>query len=225
MTSSGDAHNVVIAIDGPAGAGKSTLARGLAEALGVAYVNTGLMYRALAEAALRMHLDTSDANALERAARDIRFDLDSGHPPSLLIDGRPPGADLETGEVEAAVSLVSRHPAVREVMRAAQRELGERGAVMEGRDIATVVFPDADVKIFVTASPEVRAARRLRERGGSAAADALERRDELDARTNPLEPSDGAVVIDSTSLSSEEVLGRALEAVDAARPDRAGSDS
>jgi cytidylate kinase len=87
-----------------------------------------------------------------------------------------------------------------------------------------VVFPDADAKIFVTASPEVRAARRFRERGGPSSGDALERRDELDARTNPLEPADGAVVIDSTDLTLEEVLGRALEAVEAARADRGGSD-
>jgi cytidylate kinase len=224
VTSSGDRGNLVIAIDGPAGAGKSTLARDLAGALHIAYVNTGLMYRALAAAALRGHLDTSDAGALEIAARNIRFDLDGGHPASLLIDGSPPGPELETGEVEAAVSLVSRHPAVREVMRAAQRELGERGAVMEGRDIATVVFPDADVKIFVTASPEVRVARRFRERGVASAGDALERRDELDSRTNPLEPSEGAVVIDSTELSLIEVLDRALELVAAARPDRFRSD-
>jgi cytidylate kinase len=215
---------MVIAIDGPAGAGKSTLARDLAEALGVAYVNTGLMYRALAETALRRGLDTSDAAALERAARDILFDLDGGTPPSLLVDGRPPGPDLETGEVEATVSLVSRHPAVRSVMRAEQRALGERGAVMEGRDIATVVFPDADVKIFVTASPEVRAARRFRERGGAAAGGALERRDALDSKTNPMEPADGAVVIDSTDLSPSQVLDRALAAVAAARPQPAGSD-
>ncbi len=220
----GDARNVVVAIDGPAGAGKSTLARGLAEALHVAYVNTGLMYRALAEAALRLGLDTSDTGALEQAARDIRFDLDGGHPPSLHVNGGPPGPELETREVEAAVSLVSRHPAVREIMRSAQRALGERGAVMEGRDIATAVFPDADVKIFVTASPEVRAARRFRERGEAAAGGALERRDALDSRTNPLEPADGAVVIDSTDLSLEEVLDRALEVVAAARPDLSRSE-
>src|SRR5437899_11466215 len=121
-----DTRNAVIAIDGPAGAGKSTLARDLAEALDIAYVNTGLMYRALAEAALRWDLDTSDTGALERAAREIRFDLDGGHPPSLLVNGGPPGPELETGEVEAEVSLVSRHPAVREIMRVAQRALGEQ---------------------------------------------------------------------------------------------------
>ena len=95
---------------------------------------------------------------------------------------------------------------------------------MEGRDIATVVFPDADVKIFVTASPEVRAARRLRERGQSAAGEALERRDALDSRTTTIEPSPGAVVIDSTDLPPDEVLEEALAAVSAARPERAGSD-
>jgi CMP/dCMP kinase len=220
----GDVRNMVIAIDGPAGAGKSTLARDLAEALGVAYVNTGLMYRALAEAAVRLGLDTSDAGALERAAHDIRFDLDGGHPSSLLVNGRPPGPELETEQVEAAVSLVSRHPVVREIMRSAQRSLGERGAVMEGRDIATMVFPDAVVKIFVTASPKVRAARRFRERGEAASGEALERRDALDSRTNPLEPADGAVVIDSTNLSLQEVLDRALEAVAAARLDVSRSD-
>lgn len=224
MGLSGGARNVVIAIDGPAGAGKSTLARDLAEALGVAYVNTGLMYRALAETALRLGLDTSDEMALEHAARDIAFDLDAGTPPALLVNGRPPGPELETGEVEATVSLVSRHPAVREIMRAAQRALGERGAVLEGRDIATVVFPDADVKIFVTASPEVRAARRFRERGHAAAGAALERRDALDSRTNPIEPSPGAVVIDSSDLSPGGVLAEALAAVAAAHAERAGSD-
>src|SRR5262249_37658571 len=156
---------VVIAIDGPAGAGKSTLARALADALGIAYVNTGLMYRALAEAALRLGLDTSDPGALERALRDIRFDLDGCHPSSLVVARRPRGPGVETGEVEAAVWRVSSRRAVREIMRSAQRSLGGRGAVMEGRDIATVVFPDADVKIFGTASPEARAARRFRERG------------------------------------------------------------
>jgi CMP/dCMP kinase len=211
-------HGVVIAIDGPAGAGKSTLARGLAAELGLAYVNTGLMYRAVAAAALREGIDADDEEALRELAASMRFDLSDDRPPALVIDGREPGADLESPEVEASVSRVSRHPAVRAVLRRAQRELGERGAVMEGRDIATVVFPDAAVKIFVTASAEVRAARRRRERDDAEAGSAIGQRDRLDARTNPLEPADGAVVIDSTELTAAEVLRRAVEVAVAASP-------
>ena len=214
----------MIAIDGPAGAGKSTVARALAARLGLDYLDTGAMYRAVAEAALRLGIDPADAAALERAASAIGFDLDDGAPAALLVNGEPPSPVLESPEVEALVSLVSRHPGVRAVMRSAQRALGERGAVMEGRDIATVVFPDADVKIFVTASPEVRAARRRQERGELVAADALERRDMLDSRTNPLTPAEGAVVIDSTELSAPEVLERALTVVARVRPELAGSD-
>ena len=217
-TMSGDRSGapVVVAIDGPAGAGKSTLARGLARALGVAYVNTGLMYRAVARAAVNGGIDPRDPNALERIAGAIRFDLDAGDPPSLRIDGGSPPEELQSPDVEQVVSAVSGHQGVRAVLREAQRRLGSRGAVMEGRDIATVVFPEADAKIFVTASPEAREARRGRERG--AAAD-VTGRDALDARTNPLEPSPGAVVIDATRLSIEGVLARALEIVHAARPD------
>jgi cytidylate kinase len=222
MTTSERARAIVIAIDGPAGAGKSTLARDLAAELDVGYVNTGLMYRAVAEVALRLGIDPDDEEALERAAASIRFDLDDGHPAALLVDGHPPGPALESAAVEDTVSLVSRHPVVRAVLRRAQRALGERGAVMEGRDIATVVFPDAHVKVFVTASPEVRAARRRRERGDAGAGEAIERRDHLDARTNPLRPAEGAIVIDSTDLSADEVLRRALEAVALARPDVRG---
>jgi cytidylate kinase len=208
------AHGLVVAIDGPAGAGKSTVAHAVARTLGLPYVNTGVMYRAVAEAALRLAIDPADAAELERLASSIGFGLDTGAPATLLIDGRPPGPELESPAVEDAVPLVSRHPAVRAVLRRAQRALGEPGAVMEGRDIATVVFPDAAVKIFVTASPEVRAARRRRQRGGNAVAGAaVERRDVLDARTNPLEPAPGAVVIDSTDLPEDEVVRRALKAI------------
>ena len=207
---------VVVAIDGPAGAGKSTLARGLAHALGVPYVNTGLMYRAVARAAVDEAVDPDDAPSLERLAGRIRFDLDGGDPASLRIDGKPPAEDLQTPGVEEVVSRVSHHPRVRDVLRREQRRLGSGGAVMEGRDIATVVFPRADAKIFVTASREAREARRGRERGEAAD---VRTRDALDARTNPLEPSPGASVIDATDLTIGEVLAAAIEVVRAARPD------
>jgi cytidylate kinase len=214
MGASKQARGLVVAIDGPAGAGKSTVARAVARTLGLPYVNTGVMYRAVAEAALRLGVDPADGEGLERLASTIGFGFDTGTPPALLIDGRPPGPELESPAVEDAVSLVSRHPAVRAVLRRAQRLLGQPGAVLEGRDIATVVFPDANVKIFVTASPGVRAARRRRQRGDDATAGAaVERRDVLDARTNPLEPTAGAVVIDSTDLPEDEVVRRALEAI------------
>src|SRR5262245_58984282 len=198
MSASKRARGVVIAIDGPAGSGKSTLARTLAAELGLGYVNTGIMYRAVAEAALRGGIDPSDGEALRRLAESMQFGFGGDGPASLWIDGRPPAAEQESPEVEASVSQVASHPPVRALLRQAQRDLGGRGAVMEGRDISTVVFPDALVKIFVTASAEVRAARRGSERGDAAAGSAIERRDRLDARTNPLEPAEGAVVIDST---------------------------
>jgi len=203
----------VVAIDGPAGSGKSTLGRRLAEELGVPYVNTGLMYRALTARALRESLDVEDGPALANLAREIRFDLDlQSSPPSLRVDGRAPGEELVTPEVEGSVSSVSRHPAVRAVMASEQRRLGARGAVMEGRDIGSVVFPDADVKLFLEAAPTERARRRERERG-DAAAEAAAGRDDLDARVNPFVPAPGAVVIDTTGRPKDDVLAEALEAV------------
>jgi CMP/dCMP kinase len=203
----------VVAIDGPAGSGKSTLGRRLAEELGVPYVNTGLMYRALTARALRESLDVEDEPALANLAREIRFDLDfQSSPPSLRVDGRAPGEDLVTPEVEGSVSSVSRHPAVRAVMVSEQRRLGARGAVMEGRDIGSVVFPDADVKLFLEAAPTERARRRERERG-DAAAEAAAGRDDLDARVNPFVPAPGAIVIDTTGRPKDDVLAEALEAV------------
>jgi cytidylate kinase len=209
----------VVAIDGPAGAGKSTLARALSRDLGLPYVNTGLMYRAVASHALAREVDPDDETTLAGIASGMRFELGEGDLLEILIDGSVPDASLATPGVESIVSAVARHPAVRRVLRQQQRLLGERGAVMEGRDIGTVVFPDADVKIFLSAEPEVRVGRRVRERRarrGDKVADEVARRDALDRKTNPLEPAPDAHVLDSTRLGREEVLAEALRIVRAA---------
>ena len=204
----------LIAIDGPAGSGKSTLARRLAVELGLPYVNTGLMYRALAVRAVREGVDPDDEPALEVLARSIGFSLDSTvEPPGLSIDGRAPEEALTSPEVESTVSRVARHPEVRAVLRDEQRRLGSGGAVMEGRDIGTVVAPGAPLKLFLVAHPQERVERRAQEREAHSKeiAEALETRDALDARTNPLEPAGDAVEIDTTDLDPDEVLARALE--------------
>jgi cytidylate kinase len=199
-------RGVVIAIDGPAGSGKSTLAAGLAARFGLPYINTGLMYRALARRSIEWGIDPEDVEGLARLATELRFELGEGHPAVLLIDGEEPDDLLVSSEVEEIVSRVSRHPRVREIMRRAQRELGAGGCVMEGRDITTVVFPDADVRLFLSAPPSVRADRRQRERGGGGA---VAERDALDRLTNPLEPAPGAHVLDSSRLSREEMFEEA----------------
>ena len=207
-------RSLVVAIDGPAGAGKTTLARGLAAALGIPYLNTGAMYRSLAAEALRRGVDPEDGAALAGLADSMRFSIE-GDPASLRVEGKPPGDDLATAEVEAVVSTVAGHPEVRAVLRAEQRRLGAGGAVVEGRDIGTVVFPDADLKIFLEADPEERAARRQLERrqGDPALAEALERRDARDARTNPLVPAMDALVVDSTGRDAEEILAEVVTLV------------
>jgi len=205
---------VIVAVDGAAGSGKSTLARGLARCLGVAYVNTGLMYRALAAASIGSNVDPDDAQRLFDLAQRLRFTLRGEYPPELQVEGYV-AADLTSQDVESRVSLVSRHPVVRTVMRDEQRALGADGAVMEGRDIATVVFPDAPLKLFLRADPDRRVDRRADERGADdadAVGKALQQRDERDARTNPLAPAPGAIVIDTTNRSIEQTLDAALEA-------------
>jgi cytidylate kinase len=206
--------STVIAIDGPAGSGKSTLARRLAVALQLPYINTGLMYRALALRALREGVGTDDEVALTRLVASIRFDLDiTVEPPQILIDAAPPEAALTSQEVESTVSLMARHPEVRDVMRREQRRLGERGAVMEGRDIGSVVFPDALVRIHLEASSEARAARRALERDTHAGhiERTISERDRRDARNVP--PVDSDVVIDTTDLDPDAALDVALREV------------
>ena len=203
----------VIAIDGAAGTGKSTLAHRLAAELGLPYVNTGLMYRALALRAHREGVSPENAPVLERLARGMRFDLDSSvRPPELRIDGEPPDPALTSAEVESSVSAVSRHLEVREVFRREQRRLAVDGAVMEGRDIGSVVAPDADLKLFLRARPDERVGRRAleRDKDPERVARALGARDRQDARTNPFVPALDAIVLDTTELSPDEVADKAL---------------
>jgi cytidylate kinase len=203
----------VVAIDGAAGSGKSTLARHLARSLGLPHVDTGAMYRALTLAAREAHVDVEDAPALVRVMETLRFRLSSEEPRALLIDDAPPSEALRSPDIEAHVSAVSRHPEVRAAMRAAQRELGERGAVMEGRDIGSAVFPDAPVKIWLEADPAERAGRRVEERGANDVAGALHERDRRDARVNPFVPAGDAVVLDTSALDVGATLDAALAAV------------
>lgn len=206
----------VIAIDGPAGSGKSTLARRLAQTLDLPYLNTGLMYRALTLRALREGIDTSHGPGLAELGRRMRFDLDTSlRPAELSVDGRPPDRGLTSPEVESTVSVVARHPEVREVLRAEQRRLCEGGGVVEGRDIGTVVAPTADVKIFLGADERERIARRAGERPAvrTEVGRALSARDALDAGTNPLEPAHDAVAIDTTGMGRDTVYERALEVI------------
>lgn len=204
----------VIAIDGPAGSGKSTLARRLALALDLPYINTGTTYRALAREALRRGVSPDEGAALADVARGIRFTVDAHAAPArMFVDGAPPGDELRTPEVEEIVSRVSRHPEVREVLRAVQRRLGEGGAVVEGRDIGTVVFPDAAVKIFLQARPEERAARRHAELGDRKLADAVATRDALDRQVSPFVPAGDAVVLDTSGRSADDTFEEALARV------------
>jgi cytidylate kinase len=211
----------VIAVDGAAGSGKSTLSRSLAAALDLPYINTGLMYRALAAAAIREGVSTDDESGLLGLLDGLRFTLSDTHPRELMVEGYPAPA-LTTAEVESTVSAAARHPRVRAWMRDRQREIGATGAVMEGRDIASVVFPDAAVKLFLRAAEPSRSTRRASERGDSdpsAVAEALRERDRRDARTNVLEPAPGSIVLDTDALDVGGTLEAALQIVRAARPE------
>jgi cytidylate kinase len=203
-----------VAIDGPAGSGKSTVARGVADALGLEVLDTGAMYRAVTLLAIENGFDLGDAAAIARAAE--RAALELGDPPgSVRLDGRDVSGEIRGPAVSAGVSQVSSHPPVRSLLRRRQREWAEQrgGGVIEGRDIGTVVFTDAPLKIFLTASDEERARRRHRDEHAAArpadldaVRDAVDRRDALDHRTTPLTPAPDAVVIDTTGRSVADVV-------------------
>lgn len=224
--SSRGARKLVIAIDGPAGSGKSTLAALLARRYNYTNIETGAMYRALAFKALESGVPLDDANKLAALAERSKIELTpnpEGNRNRVLLDGNDVTECLRSQDVTDAASKVSVHPAVREWMVAAQRKIGAGGGiVMEGRDIGTKVFPDAEVKIFLDAAPEIRGTRRFLQSPASAAHEAsvvaeLQARDQRDrTRANsPLEPAEDAVLIDSTYLTLDQVLARAVEVIDA----------
>lgn len=213
---------VVVAIDGPAGAGKSTIARALARRLGYVYIDTGAMYRAVALWAIRLGIALNDAHKLEQLAREARIEFAAGSSRVLLNGEDVTTAIREPGMAEAA-SKVSMIGGVRRAMVAAQRAMAEATSViMEGRDIGTVVFPDADVKIFLDADPEARAERRvddMRRRGLDVEPDGVaqeiaerDRRDRTRAES-PLIQAPDAVYVDTTGLSVEQVEEAVLKII------------
>jgi CMP/dCMP kinase len=212
---------LIVAIDGPSGAGKGTVARAVAARLGYRHVDTGAMYRAVAWKALHDRVDVADEAAVAALGERAVFDLEQGR---VAIDGHDVAAAIRTPDIDKAATAVARHPAVRRVLVARQRALGEHGGVvMEGRDIGTVVFPDADLKIYLDASPEERARRRAADpahassKGAQFAdvATALAERDKSDSTraVSPLAIAPDAVVIDTTSLSVSDVIDKVIALV------------
>lgn len=216
---------MIIAIDGPSGSGKSTLGRMLARALNLLYIDTGSMYRAVALAVIEADVDPTDMEVVTGLANGIEIDLE-GDPDSLsvLLNGRDITEQIRTERVTAMSSIVSTIPGVRRAMVERQREMARRGAVLNGRDIGTVVFPDADIKFFLTAVPEERAERRFKEDHMTSSSSAtlaetlaeMIARDQRDStRTDsPLKVADDAIVVDSTGKTIEEVFQIMMERID-----------
>lgn len=207
----------VIAIDGPAGSGKSTIGKLLGERLGLEYLDTGAMYRGVTFAALRRAIDPSDADVIARLAPEVELTLSEGR---LIVDGVDATIEIRGPEVTRAVSLVAANPAVRKELVRRQREWAQErdGGVLEGRDIGTVVFPDAKLKVYLTASPEVRAQRRSKEVTDldyeTVAAD-IAKRDALDQgrEASPLTEAPDALIVDTSNRSIEDIVTELLSYV------------
>lgn len=205
----------VVAIDGPAGSGKSTVARALAARLELGYLDTGAMYRGVAFAALRRGIDPEDTDPIARLVEDLELVLDG---PNVVVDGVDASVEIRGPEVTRAVSTVAANPSVRREMVSRQREWirSHGGGVVEGRDIGSEVWPEAQLKVYLTADLEVRAARRQQELGladqGHVAVD-LARRDTFDANraASPLTQAADAVVIDTTGRSVDDIVAELLE--------------
>jgi len=199
----------VIAIDGPAGAGKSSVARQVSTATGLRYLDTGAMYRCVALAVQQTFTDAHDAEAVGQIARDIAVVIERD---AAKLNGVDVSTEIRSSEINGIVSIIAAHTPVRDAMREQQRRWirDHNGGVVEGRDIGTVVFPDAILKVFLTASPEVRAVRRVGQTGGDiqAVAASIAERDHLDTTRldSPLKPSDDSVIVDSSNRSIEEVV-------------------
>ena len=206
----------VIAIDGPAGSGKSTVARAVAQRLGLAYLDTGAMYRSVAFAALRRGIDPSDADPVGRLAAQVEIDVAE----AVTVDGVDATLEIRGPEVTRAVSAVAANPEVRREMVRRQREWAEAhdGGVIEGRDIGSVVFPDAELKVFLTASDEERARRRsneVRELAYDEVAADIARRDHVDSTraASPLMKAEGAMEIDTSDKTVDEIVDEVLGAL------------
>ena len=204
---------MIVAIDGPAGAGKSTVARKLAERLGFRYLDTGAMYRALTWLALREGLPLAESEPLGELA--LRNPVSFDEVGRVFISGTDVTSSVREARIDRMVPVVARHHAVREVMRERQRELASQGnVVIEGRDIGTVVAPGAEVKVYLQANPEIRAARRQAERpdiGADALATDLRTRDKQDRER--MQPAEDAVLIDTTELEVDDVVTRIEELI------------
>ncbi|MDP4973034.1 MAG: (d)CMP kinase [Ilumatobacteraceae bacterium] len=200
---------VVIAIDGPAGAGKSTIAKALARDLGIAYLDTGAMYRGVTFAVLRKGLSATDVDAVGRVAQSVVFVQTAD---TLEVDNVDATVAIRTPEVDAAVSHIAANSAVRDEMRLRQRQwiADHNGGVVEGRDIGSVVFPDATLKVYLVATPLVRAERRVAQHGGDVAeiARAIAERDERDSTRadSPLRQTPDAVVVDTSNRSVDQIV-------------------
>lgn len=212
---------LIIAIDGPSGAGKGTVARAVAARLGYRHVDTGAMYRAVAWKALRDGVDLANEEAVAGVGEHASFDLEQGR---TVIDGHDVASAIRTPDIDRASAIVARHAAVRRTLVARQRAMGERGGVvMEGRDIGTVVFPQAELKIYLDASPEERARRRAADPAHASSksaqlsdvATALAERDKSDSTraVSPLAVASDAVVIDTTGMPISDVIDRVIALV------------